>query len=40
MKHRPFISATDNIDAKVDTPGGKDSFHALAGGYIPKTSSA
>ena len=31
MKNRPFIAAIDNIDAKVNTPDGKDSFHALAG---------
>ena len=31
LQNRPFIAAIDNIDAKVDTPDGKDSFHALAG---------
>ena len=36
MKHRPFIAAIDNIDANVDTPDGKHSFHALAGAIFQK----
>ena len=36
MKHRPFIAVIDNIDANVDTPDGKHSFHALAGAIFLK----
>ena len=31
LKFQPLRAAIDNIDAKVDTPDGKKTFHALAG---------
>ena len=38
LKNQPFVAAIDNIDARVDTPDGKNSFHALSASLFQRTS--